>query len=137
MKRSSPPALAATIAITRGAETARASITTIHFASGPLPPVLAARQPARSPSKPCAPGVGPPAGPVAQAASMTANAAASTADDGDEWADFGSIGRSLLLPHRLAREAIKTPFQTVRADFPHTAYRWSLGFTALCDLRVL
>jgi hypothetical protein len=21
----------------------------------------------------------------------------------------------------------KTPFQTVRADFPHTAYRWSLG----------
>jgi histidinol-phosphate/aromatic aminotransferase/cobyric acid decarboxylase-like protein len=47
------------------------------------------------------------------------------------------IGRSLLLSRRLAREVIKTPFQTVHADFPHTAYRRSLGFAALCDLRVL
>src|SRR5688572_23886663 len=47
------------------------------------------------------------------------------------------IGRSLLLPRHGAREVIKTPFQTVRADFPHTAYRWFLGYAALCRLRVL
>src|SRR5262245_12227744 len=47
------------------------------------------------------------------------------------------IGRSLLLPRQLAREVIKTPFQTVHADFPHTAYRWSLGYAALCRFRVL
>jgi hypothetical protein len=30
---------------------------------------------------------------------------------------------SLVFPHQ--REG-KAPFQTVHADFPHTAYRWSL-----------
>ena len=37
------------------------------------------------------------------------------------------IGRSLLPPRRMARVEVKTPFQTVRADFPHTAYGWPLG----------
>src|SRR3972149_6467212 len=46
-------------------------------------------------------------------------------------------GRSLLLPRPMAKAEIKTPFQTVRAVFPHTAYRWSLGYAALCGLRVL
>ncbi len=38
-----------------------------------------------------------------------------------------AIGRSLLLHRLSATVEVKTPFQTVRADFPHTAYRWSLG----------
>ena len=37
---------------------------------------------------------------------------------------------------RLATAVSKTPFQTVRADFPHTAYRWSSRGAALRGLRV-
>jgi hypothetical protein len=37
------------------------------------------------------------------------------------------IGRSLHLGRGVAAVGVKTPFQTVRADFPHTAYRRSLG----------
>jgi hypothetical protein len=36
------------------------------------------------------------------------------------------IGRSLFLPSVSAKVENKTPFQTVHADFPHTAYRWSV-----------
>ena len=35
------------------------------------------------------------------------------------------IGRSLPLSCQMARSEVKTPFQTVHAIFPHTAYRWS------------
>jgi hypothetical protein len=37
-----------------------------------------------------------------------------------------AIGRSLLLGRLAATVGAKTPCQTVHADFPHTAYRWSL-----------
>src|SRR5690606_7994127 len=33
--------------------------------------------------------------------------------------------------------ASKTPVQTVRADFPHTAYRWSLGEAAVRGTGIL
>jgi hypothetical protein len=35
----------------------------------------------------------------------------------------GRIGRSLHLGRGIAAVGVKTPVQTVRADFPHTAYR--------------
>ena len=42
--------------------------------------------------------------------------------------DTDFIGRSLHSSVRLpARIDVKTPFQTVHADFPHTAYGWPLG----------
>ena len=40
---------------------------------------------------------------------------------------YSGIGRSLLLRRVAATVEVKTPVQTVHADFPHTAYRWSLG----------
>jgi hypothetical protein len=38
-----------------------------------------------------------------------------------------AIGRSLPLCRVATAEEVKTPSQTVRADFPHTAYGWPLG----------
>ncbi len=37
------------------------------------------------------------------------------------------IGRSLPLGRVATAVEVKTPFQTVHADFPHTAYGWPLG----------
>ena len=45
------------------------------------------------------------------------------------------IGRSLLLRRPSATVEVKTPCQTVRADFPHTAFEWSLGSHHYADLQ--
>ena len=37
--------------------------------------------------------------------------------------NVGFIGRTLLLCHRRVAREVRPPFQTVHADYPHTAYR--------------
>jgi hypothetical protein len=46
------------------------------------------------------------------------------------------IGRRwFLVDGRKARFGANAPFQTVHADFPHTAYRWPVGSQHYADSR--
>jgi hypothetical protein len=84
----------------------------------PLPPLLPPEPP-----PPVAAPAAPAAAPAPPDPPLAPQPATNTRIDGQPRA---LIGRSLFLPRAFARVEIKTPFQTVHADFPHTAYRWSV-----------